>query len=148
MGSVGSSLYPRTMKRCGACGLVKSLHEFHLWSRRDGRQTWCKECRKAYDREYHARHREHRRQQVKDRRRRLIDWHNRLKSETPCTDCGGRFHPAAMAWDHLPGTTKVADVSTLINGGCSILARREIAKCELVCANCHAVRSVERHAGV
>lgn len=63
----------------------------------------------------------------------------------PCADCGKVFPPAAMAWDHMPGTAKVSEVSLLVRrrfGKRAILA--EIAKCELVCANCHAVRSQQR----
>ena len=134
------------MKQCGKCEAWKALDEYHL-STRDGRQLWCKDCRRAYDREYHRRNRARRLRQVKERRRRLAEWHNRLKSTTPCADCGGTFHPTAMTWDHLPGSEKVADVSNLIQGGRTLQAREEMGKCELVCANCHAVRSYERQTG-
>jgi hypothetical protein len=62
----------------------------------------------------------------------------------PCTDCGGIFHPAAMQWDHT-GSDKLADVSDAVSklwSKARILA--EIDKCELVCANCHAVRTYTR----
>ena len=60
---------------------------------------------------------------------------------------GGFFHHAAMTWDHLPGREKVNEVSNLRRTSRkAVLA--EIAKCELVCANCHAVRSFERRRGV
>ena len=68
---------------------------------------------------------------------------NGLKRE-PCVDCGGRFNPWQMDYDHKPGTIKVADVSKLV--GCSekhILA--EIAKCELVCVVCHKMRTHGRY---
>jgi hypothetical protein len=51
-----------------------------------------------------------------------------------------------MQWDHLPGAPKVDEVSNLVRRGFrrqSILD--EIAKCELVCANCHAVRTHDRY---
>jgi hypothetical protein len=70
-----------------------------------------------------------------------------VKTGRPCADCGGRFHPAAMDFDHQPGTKKV-------RGGVSALARhgtttkavliREMWKCDLVCANCHRVRTFTR----
>jgi len=46
-----------------------------------------------------------------------------------------------MTWDHLPGTIKVADVSSLMQKHNRPLILAEIEKCELFCANCHAVRS-------
>ncbi|HVS84664.1 MAG TPA: hypothetical protein VHD91_03445 [Gaiellaceae bacterium] len=135
------------MQTCGACGETKPSSEFHL-STRYGRQRWCKVCRKAYDRHYWAKNAERRRRQSKEQRRRLLEWHHELKASTPCADCGGRFHPEAMTWDHLPGSEKIAEVSLLIRAGKAIQARKEIEKCELVCANCHAVRSYNRRRGV
>jgi hypothetical protein len=72
----------------------------------------------------------------------VIEWYRGLKTDKPCADCGGIFHYAAMEWDHRPGTDKVAEVSAVVAKTRS--KRRvldEIAKCDLVCANCHAVRT-------
>jgi hypothetical protein len=132
------------MKRCGRCGVEKPLDEFHRWNQRDGPQFLCKPCRKEYDRDYHARNRERLVALAKKRQQRFLEWHRQLKSTTPCADCGGYFHFAVMAWDHLPGTHKVAEVSTLLRKGSSRKVREEIDKCELVCANCHALRSYSR----
>ena len=134
-------------KKCTACGLEKSLDDFHHWNQRDGRQVWCKACRKAYDREYHQSNRIRRQEQVRARRKRLQAWNNALKASAPCADCGGFFHPMAMTWDHLPGNEKVDEVSNLVKAGKTLQARNEIEKCELVCANCHAVRSYDRRIG-
>ena len=135
------------MKRCGRCGVLKPLSDFHRWNQRDGYQLWCKPCRKEYDRKYHAKNRERRVAQARVRHERLMEWYRRLKAETPCADCGANFHPAAMQWDHLPGTEKLIEVSLLVRRDSPRLLRREIEKCELVCANCHAVRSYERQHG-
>jgi hypothetical protein len=135
------------MKKCGRCGLEKPSSEFHHWNRSDGRQPWCKPCRQTYDHDYHARNRERRRQQVKERRRRLHAWNNELKSSMPCADCGQFFPPVAMTWDHLPGSEKITEVSNLVRAGKTLQARKEVEKCELVCANCHAVRSYDRLTG-
>lgn len=66
-----------------------------------------------------------------------------LKSR-PCADCGLVFHPAAMEFDHLPGTIKRLDIASLVRRGSIGLARMEVEKCEVVCANCHAVRTFRR----
>jgi|ERR1035437_1576822 hypothetical protein len=59
----------------------------------------------------------------------------------PCTDCGGRFPPECMDWDHLRDKKfDLANANT--RSPASILA--EIAKCELVCANCHRIRTKGR----
>ena len=63
----------------------------------------------------------------------------------PCTDCGGNFHPEAMQFDHTG--EKFAGISDMLTYGIDrILA--EISKCELVCANCHAVRTFIRRTRV
>lgn len=48
-----------------------------------------------------------------------------------------------MQWDHLPGHVKVAEVSAMgLYTREEILA--EIANCELVCTNCHIIRTGKR----
>jgi hypothetical protein len=49
-----------------------------------------------------------------------------------------------MTFDHLPGTNKRGHVSNLLYAGYRKVLLDEIAKCELVCANCHAVRTFMR----
>ena len=74
-------------------------------------------------------------------------WATGLKAGKPCADCNGTFDPVAMDWDHLPGHTKSFNVSTMApdtRSEAAILA--EIAKCELVCSNCHRVRTKLRRA--
>jgi len=47
------------MKRCGRCGEEKELSEFPVHRRKkDGHNSWCFSCKKAYDKEYHREHRE------------------------------------------------------------------------------------------
>lgn len=82
--------------------------------------------------------------QKRERKQSLIAWMREVKGSRPCADCGGFFHPAAMTFDHLPGSTKRSDVSNLLYGGYRQVLLDEIAKCELVCANCHAVRTFNR----
>lgn len=67
-----------------------------------------------------------------------------VKRETPCADCDGTFAPECMDFDHVDGP-KGMEVSTLATRGASIdRLIDEIALCELVCANCHRVRTRSR----
>ena len=45
-----------------------------------------------------------------------------------------------MVWDQLPGSEKLGDPSSLVQKHSKRRILEEIAKCELVWANCHAVR--------
>ena len=75
-------------------------------------------------------------------RQRNREYVHNIKANTPCVDCGGQFSPYAMQFDHL--FDKENDVSNLMRS-CVSLERlqTEINKCEVVCANCHAVRTHE-----
>jgi hypothetical protein len=133
---------PGGSKVCSRCALSRPVGEFHR--RGDGYQSWCKSCQRDYDAKYHQRRRPIRRAQKRARQQSLVMWMRDLKASRPCKDCGGFFHHAAMTFDHLPGSTKRGDVSTLLYSGYRQVLLDEMAKCDLVCANCHAVRTYVR----
>lgn len=135
-----------TMKRCAGCQEEKPVAMFHRWGRKggDGYQRICKACKKVRDRAIYENNRDGIKALKIAQRRRAVADHAMLKASTPCADCGGKFHPAAMQWDHLPGQKKVNNISTLINLFTLKKAAAEMKKCQLVCANCHAVRTFER----
>ena len=132
------------VKRCPRCGETKPLSEFHKNKlRRDGVQVYCKPCRAVIDHGYYERVRGTR---VPPRawERGRNEWLLSLKNGRPCTDCGKVFPPQVMQWDHLPGTPKLGEISTEFRGRSRDAILQEIAKCELVCANCHAIRTFRR----
>lgn len=102
------------------------------------------EAQRAYQRDWFQRNKDDRMRHQRQRRAALKAWVAELKS-VPCVDCNDVFHHAAMQWDHRPGVDKVMNVSRMIAlkpNREAILA--EIAKCDLVCANCHAIRTFDR----
>lgn len=62
----------------------------------------------------------------------------------PCADCRGRFPAVCMDFDHRPGTAKTCSVSAMTSHRREAV-RREIAKCDIVCANCHRIRTANRN---
>lgn len=65
-----------------------------------------------------------------------------LKSKTPCADCKQIFPACCMDFDHLPGKEKLGGVSWMLSNRFTLLEiQQEILKCELVCANCHRIRT-------
>ncbi len=136
------------MKRCIRCKQELPLEAFHRWGRGDGRQPWCRPCRKEYDAAYHQRVKDRRREHKRRKYAEKLAWYWALKERLPCTGCGEHVHHAAMTFDHLPGKKKLDDVGSTVRraGPRTLLA--EIAKCEPVCANCHAVRTFTRGRGV
>lgn len=61
----------------------------------------------------------------------------------PCMDCGGSFPPVCMDFDHRPGVVKLFAIATGLNRSMESV-KAEIAKCDLVCANCHRIRTHSR----
>lgn len=73
----------------------------------------------------------------------LREFVRELKHMKPCTDCGLPYPFYVMHWDHL--RDKVDQIDRIIQKtGSKRRVLEEIAKCELVCANCHAARTWNR----
>ena len=66
--------------------------------------------------------------------------------DVPCADCGGRFPPCAMDFDHREPGTKLATVTRMIGRAAIVRILAEAAKCDIVCANCHRARTYGRRA--
>lgn len=80
---------------------------------------------------------------------RLQRWreHAALLSElrnVPCADCGERFEPCAMDFDHRDATTKRHTVARMVGRSSTAAILAEVAKCDIVCANCHRLRTWRR----
>ena len=65
--------------------------------------------------------------------------------EKGCVDCGYNKHPAALDFDHRPGVDKKFELALGANRSLKAI-QQEIAKCDVVCANCHRIRTVNRQA--
>lgn len=78
------------------------------------------------------------------RKKMLLTFVNELKNK-PCYDCSVSYPPYVMDFDHKEGETKLNSVARLIRDGWSKeRLLEEIAKCDLVCANCHRERTYQR----
>ena len=63
-----------------------------------------------------------------------------LKTKTPCIDCGINYPYYVMDFDHVRGV-KHANVMELVSTLSKKRIDQEIAKCEIVCSNCHRIRT-------
>ena len=137
---------PPLVRLCASCLEWRSPAEFH--DSRTGQFSYCRACRNAYDRRYYA---ERGRAARLARRRAAMDvarsWMARLKSGEACADCGEIFPVYVMHWDHLPGFDKVDSISSMVGQRDRAAILAELEKCELVCANCHVMRTVRRAMG-
>jgi len=73
---------------------------------------------------------------------RCAEWLAGLKDQ-PCLDCHRAFPSACMQFDHRPGEVKLFNIGANITRPRQVVLD-EIAKCDLICANCHAIRTASR----
>lgn len=66
------------------------------------------------------------------------------KTDTPCKDCNEVFPHYVMDFDHLPGVKKNFNIGTTSNTTSMTALEAEIAKCDVVCSNCHRHRTFMR----
>jgi hypothetical protein len=105
----------RKSKTCARCGAALYMHN---------KTDLCKTCKIR----------------VAERIRRL--GLNQIKLAAGCADCGFRSHPDALVFSHVRGESQKA-VSLLYNCAWQRVLD-EIAKCDVACANCHAIRNTRR----
>lgn len=77
---------------------------------------------------------------------RIEDFRNRLKEikKRPCADCGVEYPHFVMEFDHRDPLTKKFAIGAALSGTRSWKSiEAEIAKCDLVCANCHRIRTAK-----
>ncbi len=73
--------------------------------------------------------------------KRYIPFHKYINAikDVPCVDCGKQYPACAMDFDHVRGE-KVSGISQMQNWP-HFKLKEEIAKCEVVCSNCHRIRT-------
>lgn len=129
------------MRKCSRCEKTRRANSF-------GRHHWCLPCCREVQAERVKRNPEAERQRVKEaqkkakeRNRNFVD---KVKDK-PCVDCLKKFSSWIMQFDHRGESKKEADVSVLVHKGSSLKrVKREVLKCDVVCANCHADRTHRR----
>ena len=135
-------------KVCSSCKALKPLDGFAInRKKRDGRDTFCKICKKAYNADYYGRTKERFSSVRAESRQRVLDERrDQLAAylwEHPCVDCG-ETDIIVLQFDHQRDKAfSVAEMVMHRYRWERILA--EIEKCEVVCANDHARRTARTY---
>lgn len=102
---------------------------------------------KKYRLDYYYRNRDRCRRSVLERKNRIIDVFRELKAALSCS-CG-QNHPATLQFHHRDAGQKVMDVAVMIRRGWSVeKIKEEIEKCDILCANCHAILHYQERYGL
>ncbi len=119
-------------KWCPKCERWKPRTEEHFYRAKNGWQGYCQPCTRP-----HPQYRGKSAERLKA-----------LKDGQRCMDCGHPFRYFQLDYDHRPGEQKRAPVARLASQNCSWeTIEAEIAKCDLICANCHRMRTWLRATG-
>lgn len=80
--------------------------------------------------------------------RELIKFVRAYKTDNACSDCNVKYHYSVMQFDHRDGTQKEDSINSLMWRASIQRVKDEIAKCDLVCANCHSLRTFRKQHGI
>ena len=131
-------------KKCSKCGLLKGLDEYSWQAKKlQIRRKECKACQKLVTKAHYEANKDKYSASNRKRRerRRKLTWELR---DVPCCDCKQKFHPIQMDFDHKPGEDKLGNVTAMIQDGYVKQGLEEAKKCDVVCSNCHRMRTFLR----
>lgn len=140
------------MKICTKCEKEKDEKDFSKRKeKKNGKiyeylRSWCKDCLNTKSKQifkdnitYYI-----------ERNRRTLEEHRAfLQSikDVPCLDCGLKWHYCVMEFDHLPQFTKEFTISRVSQRISRVKLLDEINKCDIICSNCHRIRTYKRKYG-
>lgn len=135
------------IKICPQCKIPKELEENFRWRNKTKgtRQSWCKTCMTAYDKKlYDSGNKKlstrESQKKLRDRNRQYV---YNLLAKSLCLDCGNA-DIRVLEFDHR--ADKEFGIARMMSNCNSIEAiQNEINKCDIVCANCHRIRTYARN---
>lgn len=139
-------------KVCNVCGIEKSLEQYSWRNKKKGwRHGHCKTCHSAYRRQHYLENQEkyiemaqnwnsENAADLREMNRRFV-FEYLLKN--PCIDCG-ETNPIVLEFDHVRGK-KRREISKMLSSFSLESIKKEIAKCEVRCANCHRRKTAREH---
>ncbi len=137
--------------RCKKCQEWKDEEEFDWrWKDKEIRQNVCRSCRSGENSAWYEGHKEEQKDRSRKHKQGAIDeaqyYIYDYLSYSKCEECG-EYDFAVLTFHHVRGIKKM-DVSQMAAQGYSIKAiKAEIAKCIVLCFNCHARAENEKRSG-
>ena len=137
-------------RRCIRCGVDKPDADFAWRDKTRGRRfAHCRACQSKYSRKHYEQNRAKYIAKASARKRRLAD-ENRARmleflAENQCVDCG-ESDLVVLEFDHL--RDKTFEISQVLRDREWSVIIEKIAKCDVVCANCHRRRTSARQGSV
>lgn len=135
-------------KICTRCKIEKDETEYAV--KLKGRAAHCKECFNKWYQSHYTKNWQAMYERREVHRKRRLKALQKTVEEIKlggCHDCGFTYPPWVMDFDHVRDE-KLYNVANMVQQGMSLAkVLEEIAKCDLVCANCHRERTYWRRVG-
>lgn len=135
------------MQTCTGCGRQLPIDAFGWRDKSAGtRKRRCRDCSADYQRRWYQANAVKRQAEAAVAKRRRHQRNRTIVVEAkavPCADCGRRFQTEQMDFDHVDAS-KDGNIARLLWSVGEARLRAEMAECEVVCANCHRVRTARR----
>lgn len=131
------------MKHCPGCRENKEFSEFGKnRTNYDGRQDYCRKCKSLQDKKYYKNNKRAHKLRIKKyiNQNRLQLW--KYLESHPCVDCGEN-NPIVLEFDHIK-ENKLFAVAKMVTKYSWINLKKEIAKCQIRCANCHRIKTAKQ----
>lgn len=130
------------VKTCSNCKEIKLKTEFGTRNKGKYLRSYCKSCQAIWRKRWYKNNTDRQRELSKRWEREQKELFRSLKSR-PCRDCRIQYPYYVMQFDHVRGE-KLFSIGARRNKVSKKRLLEEIAKCEVVCANCHAERTYQR----
>ena len=125
------------MKICCKCKLTLPLDQFKPnITKASGLQSQCVPCQKAYRQKHYEANKAKYKDKAKERKTEFLRWWQDYKRNLVCQQCG-EDHPATLDFHHTNPSEKEGNVSTLLRNENKTKLLAEVAKCVILCSNCH-----------
>ena len=106
-------------------------------SRKDGLNGTCIDCEKLYKKNHYQANRQKYIDKSKNTVKEKVKWFREYKKTLKCSRCP-EDHPACIQFHHIDPSIKEGTIRQGISSGWSWKRiKDEIAKCEVICSNCH-----------
>jgi len=118
-------------RKCRQCEAVKPIKEFASAGVVKGIKYWRRLCNPCYT------------VSKKPRKIKLKKEYHELKSLCECAECGNN-DIRVLDFDHLDASKKLFNVGEGVTRGYSMTRiKEEIEKCQVLCSNCHRIKTWE-----
>jgi hypothetical protein len=135
-------------KYCRGCRSNLEVEKFGVnLCKRDNLQSLCKICDSQYHADWYVTNKEKQKARIKDNKRKKTEWLESYKKTLKCAECSeNRWF--VLEFHHTDPSQKEFPIAHMNAKGASIKRTlKEIAKCEVLCANCHRARHYNEKIG-